>query len=92
MAIVLLYEFTHLFQLPSRKGGNVCLIRCAMRLSFLLGEEGWCGLVDGNSGDLDSDLGSESDPLCVLEKVIALCCFLLPLFHTLHLACSDCKL
>lgn len=60
-----------------------------MRLIFLLGEEGQCGPVDGDSGDLDSDLGSEPDPLRVLEKVIALCCSLLPLGHSLHLACSD---
>lgn len=43
-----------------------------MRLMFLLGEEGRCGTVAGDSGDLDSDLGSESDPLRVLEKVLAL--------------------
>lgn len=28
--------------------------------------------MDGDLGDLDSDLGSESDPLRVLEKVVVL--------------------
>lgn len=70
----------------------MCLMRCAVRLIFLLGEEEQCEPVAGDSGDLDSNLGAESDPLHVLDKVTALCCNLLPLFPTLHLACSACKL
>lgn len=48
--------------------------------------------MDGDSGDLDSDLGSQSDLLLVLEKVTVLCCSPLPLFPSLHLACSAWKL
>lgn len=56
------------------------------------GSRGERGLVDGDLGDLDSDLGPESDLLHVLEKVTVLCCSLLPLFPSLHLACSAWKL
>lgn len=43
------------------------------------GSRGECELLDGDLGDLDSDLGSESDLLHVLEKVTVLCFSLLPL-------------
>lgn len=56
------------------------------------GSRGECELVDGDLGDLDSDLGSESDLLHVLEKVTVLCFSLLPLFPSLHHACSAWKL
>lgn len=40
----------------------MCLIRCAVRPSFLQGEERRSGLVDGDLGDLDPNPGAEADP------------------------------
>lgn len=60
----------------------MCLIRCAVRPSFLQGEERRSGLVDGDLGDLDPNPGAEADPLRVLGRVPARSCFPLPASHS----------
>lgn len=60
----------------------MCLIRCAVRPSFLQGGERQSGLVDGDLGDLDPNLGAEADPLRVLGRVPARGCFPLPASHS----------
>lgn len=61
---------------------------------FPPGRRGLVWVVDGDSGDLNSNLGLESDPLLVLEKVTALCCVLSfpsPTASILPLQAADCR-
>lgn len=70
----------------------MCLIRCAVRLISLLGAEGSVGRWMGIWETWIQIWPLQSDLLHVLEKVTVLCCSLLPLFPSLHLACSAWKL